>query len=512
MKKIFYIIIVFIVFATSCSKDLNQVPISSATTETFYAQPGDFLQGVNSIYNSLRGYPDRLMSLSEVRSDNIYPINDVARDHDPINNFSPNIAANVSVEEAWNADYNGIFKANTVLDQLARTGSKVGNVGLATRLEAESKFLRAFFYFDLVRYFGKLPIISHPVSATEANSIGRSSVDSVYKSVIIPDLQFAIANLPSNYSGAFPSYSSLEVGRPTKYAAESLLGLVYMTRSGPTYGIEGPGLGANEWSLATPLFNDVISSGQFVFNPNYASIFSYANQNPTANKEAVFDIMYLSGQSPVVGASFTWVLVPNAYFNSLTSNAGLSGSLGYPAVSTNLITNYPAGDVRKTFSIHTTPFTYTGTVNNQPFFKKYLDTTKLPTSRFDYGINFMVIRYTDVLLLKAECVLHGAPGSLATDVDSVVNKVRTRSGLPSISNVTLAQLLDERRREFAGEGLRWFDLQRSGNLITIMNAFEASEDVQNKMKPVKADYIIYPVPQSQMDAAPGLYTPNPGYQ
>jgi starch-binding outer membrane protein, SusD/RagB family len=303
------------------------------------------------------------------------------------------------------------------------------------------------------------------------------------------------------------------VGRPTKYAAESLLGEVYMTRSGPTYGIEGPGLGVNEWALAVPLFNDVIASGQFAFNPSYANIFSYSNQNPTANKEAVFDIMYLTGQNPVLGASYPWVLVPNAYFMSLTSNAGLSGSLGYPAVSTNLMTDYPAADVRKAFNIHTTAFTYTGTLNTQPFFKKYLDTTKLPTSRFDYGINFIAIRYTDVLMLKAECVLHGAPGSQATDVDAVVNQVRTRAGLPSISNVTLAQLLDERRREFAGEGLRWFDLQRSGNLITIMNAFEATEDAaQHKMKPVTADYIIYPVPQSQMDAAPGLYTPNPGYQ
>jgi hypothetical protein len=223
--------------------------------------------------------------------------------------------------------------------------------------------------------------------------------------------------------------------------------------------------------------------------------------------------MYLAGQSPVLGASYPWFLVPNAYFNSLPNNANLSGSLGYPAASTSLLNSYAASDARKSPTLHTTAFDYTGTVNTAPFFRKYLDTTKLPTaSRFDYCINFIAIRYTDILLLKAECVLHGAPGSQATDVDAVVNQVRTRAGLTPLTNVTLAQLYDERRREFAGEGLRWFDLQRSGELINIMNAWIAVEDAtRKKMGQVNKNFIIYPVPQSQMDAAPGLYTQNPGY-
>ena len=108
-------------------------------------------------------------------------------------------------------------------------------------------------------------------------------------------------------------------------------------------------------------------------------------------------------------------------------------------------------------------------------------------------------------MLKAECILHGAPGTQG-DVDAIVNQVRTRAGLATITNVTLTQLFDERRREFAGEGSRWFDLQRSGNLITIMNSFIAVEDAAiHKMNPVTAKDIIYPVPQSQLDAAPGLY-------
>jgi hypothetical protein len=111
---------------------------------------------------------------------------------------------------------------------------------------------------------------------------------------------------------------------------------------------------------------------------------------------------------------------------------------------------------------------------------------------------------------KAECILHGAPGT-QSEVDAIVNQVRSRAGLGPLSNVTLPQLFDERRKEFADEGQRWFDLQRSGNLITIMNAWKATEDAQGKMNPIVANYVIYPVPQSQLDAAPGLYTQNNGY-
>jgi hypothetical protein len=511
MKKTFLIAITLVALLASCNKDLNQLPISTATTETFYKQPSDFIQAVNATYNSLRNYPDRLMALSEVRSDNIYPSNEVARDHDPINNFAPGIAANTFVEEAWTADFNGIFKANTVLDQIAKNGA-ILLPALATRLSAEARFLRAFFYFDLIRYYGKVPIIDRPVLASEVNSIGRSPVVDVY-TFLIADLQFAIANLPATYTGAFPAYSATDVGRATRYAAEAILGQVYMARSGPTYGIEGPGLGLNEWGLAVPLFNDIINSNQFVFNPSFTSIFSYTNQNPTTNKEAVFNVMYLTGQNPVLGATYPWGLAPQDYFNSLPAgNNPANGALGFPSVSLNLLNSYAANDTRRSPTIHTTAFTYTGITYTRPFFRKYLDTTRIPVSRFDWGINFIAVRYTDVLMLKAECVLRGAPGSQATDVDGVVNQVRARAGLLPIGGVTLSQLLDERRREFANEGSRWFDLQRSGDLITIMNAWRAVEDAGlKKMNPITANHIIYPVPQSQLDAAPGLYIQNPGY-
>lgn len=512
MKKIFFsLIIAFTLLFASCGKDLNQVPISQGTTLTFYQSPSDFIQGVNAVYSDLRAYPDRLLNLSEIRSDNIYGVSDLGvRDWDPINSFQKAITGNTYVEEAWNTDFNGIFRANTVIEQIKKNGSYINSATLATRLDAEVHFLRAFYYFDLVKYFGKVPVIDHTVLASEANTIPRSSVTDVYK-LIIADLQTAIANLPASYTG-------VDVGRASKYAAEALLAQVYMTRSGPTYDVEGPGLGLSEWNLALPLLQDIINSGLFALNTNFANIFSYANQSPTStgNKEAVFDVMYVtgaSGTSSIYGATYPWGLAPNIFFKTLNDSKS-NGSLEAIPVSNDLLSKYATGDVRKAFTVHTAPYNNAGSTETRPFFQKYLDFTKIPTtSRFDWGINFIAIRYTDIMLLKAECVLHGAPGSQATDVDAVVNQIRTRAGIGAVPlvNVTLAQLFDERRREFADEGNRWFDLQRSGNLITTMNTWMTTEDTKLQMKPVVAGYIVYPVPQSQLDAAPGLYTQNTGY-
>jgi starch-binding outer membrane protein, SusD/RagB family len=523
MKKIFIILFVAVILA-SCEKKLSQVPISTATTETFYKQPSDFIQAVNATYNSLRGFPDRALFLSEVRSDNIYPTNDVGRDPDPINNFSIALATSPLVDEAWTANFSGIFKANTVIDQIAKNGSYIGSAQLATRLNAEAKFLRAFFYFDLVKYFGKVPVIDHPVSAAEAVKIGRSPIADVY-TLIISDLQFAVANLPSNFSGPFPNYTSADVGRATKFAAESLLAEVYMARSGPTYSIEGPGMGLNEWGQALTLLQDVITNGGFVFRTQKytfpdtgaaaAQIFSYTNQSPTTNKEAVFDVMYLNGQNPVLGATYPWQLVPQSYLNTL-AGTNAAGALGTPSVSNDLLNSYSTVapiDTRKAPFLHTTPYNNFGTTDLHAFFRKYLDTSKIPpnNNRFDWGINFIVIRYTDILMRKAECILHGATGT-QTDVDAIVNQVRARANQPAISNVTLPQLFIERRKEFASEGNRWFDLQRSGDLLTIMNAWKNVEDATlHKIGPIVANSVIYPVPQSQIDAAPGLYIQNPGY-
>ncbi|MFT3981948.1 MAG: RagB/SusD family nutrient uptake outer membrane protein [Ferruginibacter sp.] len=512
--KIFSIAVCSIAIFTSCTKDLDQLPISSQTTDNFFTTKNDFIQANNAMYStalrgtagSSYGYPDRQLNLSETRSDNLYAITDGARDWEGINGLQTTISINSYVKEAWQSNFKAIDKINLFLQKLQADGRQIiADDSLSRRFYADAKFLRAFCYFDLVRWFGKVPIVENTVTAQQATTIPRSSVADVYN-FIEADLQSALDSMP-NVANVF---TATEKGRANRWAIKYLMALAKMTKSSPTYGIEGPGLGANEWSQAYTLLNELTGSGSpFSFQASYPNIYSYTNEN---NSEVIFDVQYYSvtsGTSQGLGASFVWILTPDGYFQSLGLSA--QGANYQRPISNDFLSKFPAADARRVFGVQT-GYTYQSTTVNYSFYKKYIDKTKYGSGgRNDWPINFIVGTYTDALLLKAECTLHGGGGTQA-EVDASVNRVRTRAGLASLSNVSLDSLFEERRREFHGEGKRWHDLVRSGKIIDIMNAWIAADDASNhRINPMVANFIIYPIPIAEMNAAPGLYTQNPGY-
>jgi hypothetical protein len=500
MKRLFLLITAACSLALGgCEKDLDQVPISNGSVETFYKTATDFDQAMSAVYNTLRGYPDREIILSEVRSDNMYAISAIgSRDWDPINNFSASLLViNPYVADAWTSDYLTIFRANTLLDQLAANGAVTGS--LRTRYEGEAKFLRAFMYLDLVRKFGKVPVLDRALGPQEVAATPRSEVTKVYE-LILSDLQTAVANLPTTYTAA-------NLGRPTKYAAEGLLALTYLTRSGPTYGINGPGLDSKEYDKALPLLNDIINSGRYSVLPSYANVFAYNNEN---NAEVLWDIQYISNASLGLGGSFPNVVIPDAFYTLNNVPFG-AGSVEIKPCSNDLVnTSYAATDTRKVFNIQQ-GYTYAGITENRPFYKKYFSATGRGTGRGDWPINYIVMRYADILMMKAECQVRGVGGS-ATDAATLLTPIRTRAAQPALTGLTLATLMEERRREFAGENLRWNDLVRSGLALDVMNAWVLKDDVSNKItRPITANLLLYPVPQNELSAAPGLYDQNAGY-
>jgi hypothetical protein len=504
-KTILYLLAASLLTLSACEKDLDQAPISSGSVPTFYKSADDFTQAMTAVYSSLRNYPDLQLTLSETRSDNIYGVSTQGiRTWEPINNFSTAIASNEYPASAWTSDYTGIYRANVLLDQLA-TNSDILPAATRTRYEGEAKFLRAFFYFDLVRYFGKVPLIDHALEPQQATQVNRSPVADVY-ALILSDLTTAIANLPA-------SYTTADVGRATSGAAKGMLARVYLTRSGPTYGIEGPGLASNEYGKALTLLNEIIASNQYQFLTGtnaYASIFSYTNEN---NKEVLFDVQYISG-GVGQGASYPSILVTNNYFNSIGVGTTFGTGDELRAASNNLLNTYATGDLRKAFSLQVGYATTTAPITTEPraAFKKYINGTLKGTTRTDWPINFIVLRYTDVLMMKAECILKGGGGT-QTEVDAIMTQVRNRAGITgTVAGTTYDQLLEERRREFVGEGLRWHDLVRSGNALTIMNAWIAQEDVSKRMRSsIVANDLLYPVPQAELAATTYLYAQNPGY-
>jgi hypothetical protein len=488
---------------SACEKDLDQAPISSGSTPTFYQTPNDFDQAVTSIYADLVAYPDRLYNLSEMRSDNIYGVGEAGvRDWEPINNFATTLATNPYIAEAWTTNYNGILRANTVLDQLGTNGG-VLSASVKTRYEGEARFLRAFYYFDLVRTFGRVPLIDKALVPSEVLKVARTPVAEVYD-LIIADLQTAITNLPLVYDNTVTA-DKANVGRATGSAAKGLLALVYLTRSGPTYGIQGPGLASGEYGKAAALLNEIIASGKFGLVPKYADIFSYTNEN---NREVIFDVQYISGGTGR-GGTLPTLVSPNTYFGAV--KIPFAGAEEIKPVANDLLNSYAEADVRKAFNFQMGFTSLTNFKETRAFERKYLNETLRGVDRFDWPINFIVLRYTDVLLMRAECILRGAGGTQA-DVDAAVNQVRSRAGLAPVTGVTMPQLLEERRREFAGEGLRWHDLVREGVVLDVMNAWIPKEDTRNKItRNINANQILYPIPQAELTAAPGLYDQNPGY-
>jgi len=511
MKRISYIIILFFLAGISaCTKKLDQQAVSDVPSSAFYKTPNDFLQGVNGVYYRLRAYPTQASWMREVRSDNLAVTSDGNRDWQGINDFSPNLTTTAFIVGAWDNDFNGIYNANIVLNAIATKGPSVISDSLAKRYNGEVRFLRAFYYFDLLRYYGKLPIVDTVMSVSDVSNVPRSPVADVYN-FIIQDLQFAINALPAAWGNA-------DLGRPTSYSAKGLLGLVYLTKSGPTYGIDGgPGLDSKEYDKALAQFNDIINSGKYTFSPDYPSIFSYTNED---NKEVLFDIQAVSTTN---GAEFPSQLIPDAYWTGLgLQNYGNGyGSASYN-VTRDLMQSYrwsavPGSgiiDVRDTFSINHAYRTSTSSAaldTTRPFIKKYVNVALRGKDRADWPINWIVMRYTDVLMMKAECILHGAAGGTQTDVNNIVNQVRKRAGVPLLTtNVDLPTLMEERRREFLGEGLRWDDLVREGMAVNTMNTWRVSDNITT-IHQVVPQYIIYPVPQAEILAKPGLYDQNAGY-
>ncbi len=496
MKKIFLITVLSLLFF-SCSDELDQTPISEIGSNNFYSNEEDFENAVTGIYSTLDIYPNMQFYLSEVRSDNMYAVTQTGvRPYEQINNFDVTLATNEQVSDNWNNNFRGIFRANTVLDQLNANANAVEDETTRNRMEGEAKFLRAFFYFDLVRYYGRVPLMDRVYTPEETLDLGRSPVADVYD-LILSDLQDAITLLPATYPGS-------QEGKATSWSAKAMLGLVYLTRSGPTYGIEGPGLDSGEYTEALAQFNDIINNGPFCFVDDYASIFSYENEG---NPEIIFDIQYISGGLGA-GGEYQSLTVPNGYLT--VNQAGFPNGEDRKQVSTDLIQDYPTDDVRDDFNILEG---YTDENNNfipSPFYVKYIDLQFAGQDRFDWGLNYPVIRYTDILMMKAEAILMGGSGSQA-DVISYVNMVRDRAGLPSVSTVDINVLLEEKRREFACESKRWFDLIRTGMVVETINDWVPVEDVQNRMNLMDENQIIYPVPTDQMTVREGLYEQNPGY-
>jgi starch-binding outer membrane protein, SusD/RagB family len=476
--KFLSIIIIFFI-AVSCKKAfLERAPISTVSVDVLYKTDKDFQDAVTGTYSALMVQYQNFWMFGDLRSDDSkheIPSNVNAFSMD---NFTIG-SDNSLLKDTWRNYYQVINRANTVLDRIKKADISV--VKNKAQYIGEAKFLRALAYFDLIRIFGDVPMITTEVQIEEAYKIGREKLDTIYDEVIIKDLLDAENNLPLKYGAA-------DIGRATKGAAKSLLGKVYLTRK--------------DFVKAEAKLQEVTTMGYALLS-KFSDLFDYTKNEH--HSEYIFDIEYEEGMG--LGSNFTNTFIPNsvqmAAYYKVSGGRGESNSVG-----DSLFTLYTPQDTRKDITIAIKGGWIDGNgvfvpllpTTSQSYTKKYL--TPVATGN-DSRANWKVIRYADVLLMYAEALNENGK---TTEALVQLNKIRSRAGVPTYSNLsqsdTREKIYLERRLELAFEGHRWFDLLRTGRALKVMQPYG--------MQPYMT---VFPIPISQIqlinDAS--IFPQNPGY-
>ena len=384
------------------------------------------------------------------------------------------------IKSTWQDYYSAIYRANTILAKIEE--AEIEAVPNKERYIGEARFLRALAYFDLVRIFGAVPAVTTPVSIEGSYRVPREPVENVYETIIIPDFIAAESALPAKCSGD-------EVGRATSGAAKSLLGRVYLTKG--------------DFLNAESKLKEVTTMG-YQLLANYEDLFDYTKSEH--HSEYIFDIEYQSGIGE--GSTFTTAFFPN--FSEMNEFFNITGAgQEYNNPTQELISLFVPGDTRKEVTVGVPGGFYDAdsvfhalpTSTNQTYTKKYFDSSPV---RADSKANWKVIRYADVLLMYAEALNENGKPQQAIPF---LNQVRTRAGLEGYPN-TMSQtetrdaIVLERRLELSFEGVRWFDLVRTGKAYEVM-----------KDKGMAPYMTVFPIPLSQVQIIndPTIFPQNPGY-
>lgn len=356
----------------------------------------------------------------------------------------------------WIAGYQGVYRTNVFLQKIDGVQGLADNV--KKRYIAEAKFLRAKFYFDLVRLFGNIPLFTEALTLETAYQQGQVAPALVYAQ-IEKDLKDAIPDLPLTVPAA------TEGGRPTQGAGKALLGKVILTQ-----------MDKNRMLEAANLLEDVNKSGNvygYKLMAKYGDIFGKANK---FNSESIFEIDYNGG------GGYSFAVQQGNLWSAAMAPAGFTGPIYYNGFGTNPIeltlVNDMKGDPRYKYTIvnidslvNATPgATYTKGFQNTGYFVAKWQPKVADLNGFyffNWPYNYIEMRLADTYLMEAEALIRG--GGDAAKAASYLNAVRARVGLPPVA-ATLDNILKERRLELATEGSRFFDLIRFGKATEVLGS------------------------------------------
>lgn len=525
----------------SCDDYMTTPSKSALSTETSYNTPAQIDDALTGVYGALRPFAEYYFAMSEFRSDNMFiPQQTNVNQYADCAQFNTTeLVEDNIVNQCWSNHYKLISAANVLL-------SKMGNVGLSenvlTQYEAEARFLRALSYFDLVRFFGRVPVTLREISPSEAFEIPQSEAIDVYNQVIVPDLQFAVTHLQETAT----DYQGEARGeRVTRTAAKALLGKVYMQMAGyPLY--------QDTKTKAQELFADVLTDYSKYFAPTAAE-WDKMFTSDYDNKYFLFEIQYTCDKDQ--GNTATPLTYPSSNYGDDYAGAR---KMGGPHVYVErdlqdhfLMTddiededgNNVAGEfvdkrVNATLMLSMVYDEETGEMTgadgnmdaNTPcpkFFENKIRRRLLGLSDIDGNVvdrtywpqNWPVLRIEDVMLLYAECVGNTSEGY------KYLNLIRQRAGLTELKELTAEAfqraVAYERRCELIGEGHRWFDEVRQNTFVSdiktmMQNYRDKRDNTHSSIYTIYANRVtqnsaLYPIPYEQMHVREGLYQQNPGY-
>jgi hypothetical protein len=423
----------------------------------------------------------------EGRSDNV--ICDTGYDAGTASKFIDD-ATTGATRAIWQYLYQMIDRSNAVIDQI--DGGTFANEDYRKYYKGEACFMRGYAYFQLGFLFGGVPLIDRQMKVAEIAQTARSTQEETF-AFAAGDLTQAATLLPATW----PSSSS-ELGKATKYAAEGILARMYLFQK--------------KYAEAKTLLADIISSGKYTMATSYRDCFLDSYDNST---EHVFQVQYKSGNVGE-GNVLPVVQAPEAIVSSMFPQGGGSPFL---YVSSDLYDSYETGDIRRDLDIQKGYTAKGGTIDLvTKFYIKYAHGS-IPATKDDYEVNLPVLRYTDVKMMYAE-VLNELGYSNTGDAFKYLNEVRTRAGLAAKTPAQLpdqasfrAAIFNERRWEFADEFLRWYDIVRSGNAMTIMNNFLSRSENGTTLYKMKATQTLFAIPQYELDINKDteIMWQNPGY-
>ena len=454
---------------SGCKKFLEVIPETALTSETFFTQESDFKQAVNGAYVPLRGIVNGpAYLLGEMHSDNTYYFRNIlfgaTEQQENIADFAVptanGVTTNVHVLNQYRLDYQIIARTNQILSTIDKV--TFSSEDLKNNVKGQALFLRAYAYFELVRYFGKAPLHLAPATGRDDAAKPLATAEELYAQVE-KDAGEAAALLPLK--------SKQEPGRATSGAARTLLADAYLWQK--------------KWAQAETVLKEVVNSGEYALMPEYADAFSGTSSNKN-NIESVFEVQFQEG-SAGYGGTLIYNFLPRpitaAELAPITGTGNpqpLSGE-GNNAPTPDIIAAYEAGDQRKEASIAYVTLSSSLRENKvYPYIKKF---AKPHAVHNVTGNNWPIYRYSEVLLFLAEALTEQGK---AAEAVPYLNQVRTRAGLAAYSGGDLRDAIyRERRVELAFENKRWFDLVRTGRAVEVITAYG------NRVKSNPQDY-YYP--------------------